>query len=246
MPAGRVLLPGLFDMHAHTGFWDGGLHLAAGVTTDPRHGQRQRDAAADHRAGGGRHAARAAHRARRASSRARARMPSRSGFVIKNLDEAKHAVDWYHEHGYPQIKIYNSFPKDDPARGHGVRAQQGHARQRPHPGVPARAGCGARRATTRSSTSTRCCSTSSSTTRPTRARCERFYLPAEKVADLDFDSKPVQDFIALLVQHKTVIDPTLATFDFIRQRDGEHVAGVRGGRRSRAAGRAARILRRAR
>src|SRR5262249_51945657 len=30
---GRVLLPGLFDMHAHTSFWEGGLHLAAGVTT---------------------------------------------------------------------------------------------------------------------------------------------------------------------------------------------------------------------
>ena len=50
---------------------------------------------------------------------------------------------------------------------------------------------------------------------------ERFYLPAEKVADLDFDSKPVQDFIELLVDHKTVIDPTLSTFDFIRQRDGQ-------------------------
>jgi imidazolonepropionase-like amidohydrolase len=49
---------------------------------------------------------------------------------------------------------------------------------------------------------------------------ERFYLPAEKLADLDFDSKPVQDFIQLLVKHRTVIDPTLATFNFIRQKDG--------------------------
>ena len=31
--AGRVLLPGLFDMHAHIDRWSGGLHLAAGVTT---------------------------------------------------------------------------------------------------------------------------------------------------------------------------------------------------------------------
>lgn len=31
--AGRVLLPGLFDMHGHIGRWQGGLHLAAGVTT---------------------------------------------------------------------------------------------------------------------------------------------------------------------------------------------------------------------
>jgi len=50
---------------------------------------------------------------------------------------------------------------------------------------------------------------------------QRFYLPAEKTADLDFDSKPVQDFIALLVAHRTVLDPTLATFEFIHQRDGE-------------------------
>src|SRR5262245_18546839 len=37
---------------------------------------------------------------------------SRNGFVIKNLEEAKRAVDRYHVYGYPQIKIYNSFPKD--------------------------------------------------------------------------------------------------------------------------------------
>jgi hypothetical protein len=48
----------------------------------------------------------------------------------------------------------------------------------------------------------------------------RFYLPASKVADIDFDSQPVQDFIALLVQRKIVVDSTLATFNFIRQRDG--------------------------
>src|SRR4029450_12463842 len=39
-------------------------------------------------------------------------MASRSGFVIKDLDGAKKAVDWYADHHYPQIKIYNSFPKD--------------------------------------------------------------------------------------------------------------------------------------
>ena len=50
---------------------------------------------------------------------------------------------------------------------------------------------------------------------------ERFYLPAEKVAGMDFDSKPVQDYLAFLVQHKTVVDPTLGTFDFIRQKDGD-------------------------
>ena len=38
-------------------------------------------------------------------------MSARNGFVIKDLAEAKHAIDWYSEHHYPQVKIYNSFPK---------------------------------------------------------------------------------------------------------------------------------------
>ena len=57
-------------------------------------------------------------------------------------------------------------------------------------------------------------------TTDTRA-VERFRLPADKRAGLDFDSRPVPDFIALSGRYQTVIDPTLATFDFIQQRDGE-------------------------
>ena len=49
---------------------------------------------------------------------------------------------------------------------------------------------------------------------------QRFYLPAEKTAGLDFDSRPVQDFIALLAKKQIVIDPTLVTFDFLRHRAG--------------------------
>jgi hypothetical protein len=50
---------------------------------------------------------------------------------------------------------------------------------------------------------------------------ERFYLPAEKVAGLDFDSTPVQEFIAILKQHTTVIDPTVCAFAFLAQKNGE-------------------------
>lgn len=35
---------------------------------------------------------------------------ARGGFVIKDLGRAKDAVDWYAQRGYPQIKVYNSFP----------------------------------------------------------------------------------------------------------------------------------------
>ena len=50
---------------------------------------------------------------------------------------------------------------------------------------------------------------------------ERFRLPAELVDGLDFDSAPVRDFIALLASRQTVVDPTLATFDFMQQKDGD-------------------------
>lgn len=49
----------------------------------------------------------------------------------------------------------------------------------------------------------------------------RFYLVADRTDALDFDSKPVQDFIALLAEKQVVIDPTLATFEFLHQREGQ-------------------------
>lgn len=49
---------------------------------------------------------------------------------------------------------------------------------------------------------------------------ERFTLPAEKVATLDFNSKAVKHFVATLRSKQIVIDPTLSAFSFLRQRDG--------------------------
>jgi amidohydrolase family protein len=50
---------------------------------------------------------------------------------------------------------------------------------------------------------------------------QRFELPAAGVADLNFDSQGVQDFLVSLKEHQVVVDPTLTTFDFLRQRDGD-------------------------
>ena len=58
--AGRVLLPGLFDMHAHASFWDGGLHIAAGITTVRDMGNDNETLQQLIGAGEGRHAADAA------------------------------------------------------------------------------------------------------------------------------------------------------------------------------------------
>ena len=216
--AGRVLLPGLFDMHAHVGFWDGGLHLADGITTIRDMGndnETLQTIIGQEEAG----SLLMPHIVPAGFIEGDSPNASRSGFVIKNLEEAKRAVDWYHEHHYPQIKIYNSFPKeilpDVTAYAHdkGMRVS-GH--------IPAflRAQDAVLEGYDEIQHINQVLLNFLVTDKTDTRTLERFYLPAEKLADLDFDSQPVQDFIQLLVRHKTVVDPTLSTFNFIRQRDG--------------------------
>jgi len=217
--AGRVLLPGLFDMHAHYTAWDGGLHLAAGVTSirDMANDNATLQQYISEEQDGSLFAPRIVPAG---FIEGESPMSARNGFVIKNLDEAKHAIDWYAEHHYPQIKIYNSFPKailpETTAYAHskGLRVS-GHIPVflRAHEAVEQ----GYDEIQHINQVLLNFLVTDKTDTRT----LERFQLPADKVAGLDFDSKPVQDFIAELVQHKTVIDPTLTTFDFIRQKDGD-------------------------
>jgi hypothetical protein len=216
---GRVLLPGLFDMHGHLSRWDGGLDIAAGVTTS-------RDMANDNAS------------LQEMISEADAGMlmlprvvpagfiegeskySARGGFVVKDLQGAKDAVDWYARRGYPQIKIYNSFPKEilrdtvAYAHGNGMRVS-GH--------VPAflRAQDVVEQGFDEIQHINQVLLNFFVTPTTDTRTLERFYLVAEKTAGLDFDSAPVQDFIALLQTHQTVIDPTVTAFDFMRQRPGQ-------------------------
>lgn len=217
--AGRIMLPGLFDMHAHLGRWEGALHVAAGVTTlrDLGNDNAQLQMMIDETAGGKLLAPQIVPTGFLEGESA---YSSNGGFVVKTLEQSKRAIDWYAEHGYPQLKIYNSFPqeilKDTVAYAHargmrvsghvpaGLRAQQAldagydelqHINQVMlnflfKPGVETRS-------------------------------LERFYLPAEKVAALDFNSKAVKDFVATLKKKQIVVDPTLATFAFLKQKDGD-------------------------
>jgi hypothetical protein len=217
---GRVLLPGLFDMHTHTTAWDGGLHLAAGITTVRDMGSdnaAMQQLIAQEQSG----AVMSPHLVPAGFIEGESPMAARTnGFVIKDLDEAKHAVDWFHEHGYPQIKIYNSFPKailpETTAYAHskGMRVS-GH--------IPAflRAQQAVEQGYDEIQHINQVLLNFLVDDKTDTRTLARFYLPAQKVADLDFDSKPVQDFIAFLVRHKTVIDPTVTAFDFLRQRDGD-------------------------
>jgi hypothetical protein len=225
--AGRVLLPGLFDMHGHVGRWDGGLNLAAGVTTVRDMGNDNatlQQLIAQEKAG----TLMSPRVVPAGFIEGESAMSARNGFVISDLDGAKKAVDWYAANGYPQVKIYNSFPKailrDTAAYAHakGLRVS-GH--------VPAfmRARDVAEQGFDEINHVNQLLLNFFVTDTTDTRTLERFYLPARRTADLDLDGKEVQDFIALLVAKKIAIDPTLATFEFIHQENGEMspiVAGV--------------------
>ncbi len=216
---GKTLLPGLFDMHGHVSRWDGGLNIAAGVTTVRDMGND--NATLQQMIGEIRDGTLMSPNVVPAGFiEGESDYSARNGFVIKNLDEAKKAVDWYSEHGYPQIKIYNSFPKavlrDTVAYAHskGMRVS-GH--------VPAflRAQDVVDQGFDEIQHINQLLLNFFVDDKTDTRTLQRFYLVAEKTADLDLDSKPVQDFIDTLAAKKIAIDPTLATFEFLHQREGE-------------------------
>jgi len=217
--AGRILLPGLFDMHAHIWRWNGLLDLAAGVTSvrDMGNNNQGMQVMLDDVAAG-----RLLMPQVTTCGFLEGRSPfsSSNGILIDTLDEAKLAVDWYAQRGYPQLKIYNSFPKQilretvAYAHSRGMRVS-GH--------VPAfmRASEVVEQGFDEVQHINQVMLNFLVTPETETRTIERFRLPADRVAGMDFDSKPVQDFIAMLASRQTVIDPTLATFDFMQQRDGE-------------------------
>lgn len=216
---GRVLLPGLYDMHGHIDQWQGGLHLAAGVTT-------VRDMGNDNTT---LQRLMASERAGKLMSpsvvaagfiEGESPMSARNGFVIKDLAEAKKAIDWYAKHGYPQIKIYNSFPKDI-LRETIAYAHSLDIRVSGHIPVFLRAQDAVDAGYDEIQHINQVLLNFLVDEKTDTRTLERFYLPAKRIADLDFNSKPVQDFIATLAKSEVAVDPTLATFDFIRQRAGE-------------------------
>ena len=215
---GRIALPGLFDMHGHISRWEGGLHLAAGVTTlrDLGNDNQQMQLMMDEIAQG---KLLAPHIVPTGFLEGESPFSARIGVVISNLKEAKDAINWYATHNYYQIKIYNSFPKEilsetvDYAHSKGLRVS-GH--------VPAflkaedvvKAGFDeiqhinqiVLNFLVKPDTDTR--------------TLDRFYLPAREFADFDLQSKEMTDFIKLLKDNKVIVDPTLATFDFLKRVDG--------------------------
>lgn len=216
---GRVLLPGLFDMHGHLGYWEGGLNLAAGVTTVRDMGNDNatlQQVMAQERAG----TLMMPRIVAAGFIEGKSKNSASGGFTISTLAEAKKAVDWYAKRGYPQVKIYNSFPKEH-LRATAAYAHAKGLRVSGH--VPAfmRAQEVVEQGYDEIQHINQVLLNFFVTDKTDTRTLERFYLPAEKTASLDLDGKPIQDFIALLARKQTVIDPTLTTFDFLRQRAGQ-------------------------
>lgn len=108
---GGTLVPGLHDMHSHTSLASNLFNLAAGVTAT-------RDMGNDNQAllsmVEGLESGRLAgpRIVRNGFLEGRSPYSARNGFIADTLPQAIDDVRWYADHGYWQIKIYNSFPPD--------------------------------------------------------------------------------------------------------------------------------------
>jgi imidazolonepropionase-like amidohydrolase len=207
---GRTLLPGLWDMHVHIGGADGILQLAAGVTTVRDMGNDIADLAARlARFDAGTEVGPRVLRAGLIDGPGPLAAPT--GILAGTPEEAKAAVARFADAGYAQVKIYSSVqPALVP-----VIAAAAHARGLRVSGhIPF--GMNAAQAVESGYDEIQhvnflflqfLAGLDEDTRTPLR-----FTRVAEGAAGLDLAGPDVQRFLDLLVTHKTVLDPTLATF----------------------------------
>ena len=209
---GRMVLPGLWDMHVHLGEWDDGLlHLAAGVTTvrdlanDIDHLQGLRTSF-DSGVLAGPHIVMAGF----IDGRGPYQGPSK--VFADTPEEAKADVARYKSLGYEQIKIYSSVkPELVP-----VIAGEAHkAGMRVSGHVPAFM-------TMEQAVENGYDEVQHANfwflnflfdTVPDTRTPARFTAVADHAAELDLDSERVRHFIRVLQDHHTVLDPTVTAFE---------------------------------
>jgi len=208
---GRALLPGLFDMHSHEDAWNAGLQIAGGVTSSRDMGNDN-----DYLAGLMRDIEKGTvvgpHIVPAGYIEGESPFSSRGGFVVNSVEEAQAAIDWYAQRGFNQVKLYNSMkpewakPVSDYAHSRGLRVS-GH--------VPAfsRAERVVKEGYDELQHINQLMLNFVSAPDTDSRTIVRFNLVGEKTKDLDLESQPVRDFIALLAERRTVIDATLATFE---------------------------------
>jgi hypothetical protein len=218
---GGTILPGLHDMHAHMAAWDGAYDLAAGVTSvrDPGNDNQvllDLTALVDRGEIVGPRIARSGFLEGRSPFSERG-----GGFVVDSLPVALEKVRWYADHGYRQIKIYNSL---DPDWVKPVAAEAHRLGLTVHGHVPA------------FMTSERAVrdgydeithvnqlmlSFVIDAKEDTRTAF-RFTALGERLGKLDLASEPVQRMIRLMKERHVALDPTAAVFaQFLLGRPGK-------------------------
>jgi imidazolonepropionase-like amidohydrolase len=216
---GRTLLPGLFDMHGHLSRWDALLHLAGGVTTVRDVGN-DNTTLAELRADIGAGRLLGPRVVAAGFLEGESEFSARLGRVVSTLDQAREAIDWYADAGYRQIKIYNSFPREvlpeavAYAHERGMRVS-GHVPAFMRAEEVVRAGFDELQHINQVMLNFLVKPEDDTRT------LQRFYLVSEGAHKLDLDGPEVTAFIRLLVERGTTVDPTVAVFEDMYQRQGE-------------------------
>jgi hypothetical protein len=208
--AGKALIPGLVDMHSHTDRDGAVIDIATGVTTvrDVGNDPDDLDLMKEKFDAG---SLVGPHLVRMGFIEGRNEKAASSKVTAETPDEAKAAVEFFAKRHYEGIKIYNSVkPELVP-----LLAKEAHARgmlvtghipvhMLAHEAVDA----GYDGIEHINMLFLNFLATHDTDTRDTT----RFTLVGDHAGELDLDGKPMRDFIAQLVKHHTVIDPTLGVF----------------------------------
>lgn len=223
--AGKAILPGLWDMHAHLGDADGALDVASGVTTARDVGN-DPDKLDDYKKRFDSGEAIGPHVIRFGFIEGRGEKAASSKITAEDETEAKAAVEFFAKRGYEGIKIYNSVkPELVP-----LLAKEAHARKMMVTGhVPVHMLANeAVKAGYDGIEHVNMLFLNFFATHDTDTRdTTRFTLVGDKAATFDLKSKPALDFFALLQSHHTIIDPTIGAFeDLLVGEQGKIVPGL--------------------
>ena len=207
---GKALLPGMVDLHSHTGSSDAVLDIASGVTTIRDVGN-DPDELDDMKQRIDTGTAIGPHIVRWGFIEGRGEKAAGAKVTAETVDEANAAVEFYAKRKYEGVKIYNSMKVELVP----VIAKAAHAKGMQVTGhVPVH--MTAREVVEAGYDGIEHINmlflnffvTKDTDTRDTT----RFTLVGDKATSLDLKSKPVKDLFALLRKKKTVIDPTLVAF----------------------------------
>jgi hypothetical protein len=223
--ANRALIPGLWDMHAHFGDADGPLDIASGVTTARDVGN-DPDRLDDYKLRIDNGQAVGPHILRFGFIEGRNEKAASSKVTAETADEAKAAVKFFVDRKYDGVKIYNSVKPElvpliaKEAHANGLRVT-GHIPVHMLASEAVNAGYDGIEHI--NMLFLNFFATHETDTRDTT----RFTLVGEKAADFDLSSKPVKEFVKLLKDKHTVIDPTVNAFeDLLLGEQGRVIPGL--------------------